>query len=65
MSTRVKELKESINDLRMQIDWIVSVVSLLNAEANQCDLQIMELLKTRATNEAALRDLEAELKDTI
>jgi len=64
-SKKVHELEETINILQMQVTFINSCAALLMSEANNLDAQVEQLFKQRNEIEIELKDVQAELKDTI
>lgn len=58
-------LNHAIQSLEMQIGFVTSCIALLMSEANNLDLQIEKLSENRTRLETELKDLKAELKDTI
>ncbi len=62
---RVKELESEIRSLESQREYLTSIIGLHIAEANMIDMQIEVYTKAGIAVEHKLRDLRAELKDTI
>ncbi len=62
---KVDELQQQIRLLESQLIFTNSSVALLLSEANMCDMKVMELTSHGWKIKEQLRDLKAELKDTI
>ena len=65
MLSKIDELNQKINMMKSHIEYINSMVSILMSEANLIDLQIEEFTRSGLKAKIELRDLKAELKDTI
>ena len=64
-TNKVHELEKEINALESQRQYLTSIISLCIAEANLIDTQIEEYTRSGLLIESKLKDLRAELKDTI
>lgn len=64
-SPRVIKLQRDINNLEDQIAFCHSAVSICMSEANLLDLEIEEYVKREFELKRAVRDLLAELADTV
>ena len=67
MDTQIKvlKLKRSIQDLEEQIAFFTSAITLVMDEQDRLDMEVEEyIIRTNRAREA-LRDLRAELADTV
>jgi hypothetical protein len=62
---RALELGQKIRELESQYQYVNQMISLLMAEGNLIDLQIEKFGQSGLSVRAKLKDLQAELKDTI
>lgn len=62
---RSAEIRLEINRLESHISFITSMISLLMAEGNLIDAQIENFTRDGVSTRDKIRDLQAELKDTI
>lgn len=65
LSDKVNEIQKEIKYLEAQKAYNLSMISLLMAEANQADLEIEGLTRSGLLINEKIRDLEAELLDTL
>jgi len=64
-ASKINSLRASISSLEIQRTFILSCVASLMEEANHLDRQSATLVQRAEAIENELRDLEAELKDTL
>jgi predicted nucleic acid-binding Zn-ribbon protein len=62
---KINSLRASINSLEIQRAFVLSCVATLLEEANNLDRQATTFVQRAEAIENELRDLEAELKDTL
>lgn len=62
---RVKDIRDKIKYLESERQYTISMIALLMAEQDNIDLQIAILTQAGIGIDAKLRDLKAELADTI
>ncbi len=65
MTKRAKDLQLEIKSLESQREYLTSIISLHLAEANLIDQQVEVYTRAGIAVEIQLKDLRAELKDTI
>jgi predicted nucleic acid-binding Zn-ribbon protein len=65
MTDKVYEINIEIRAVESRIEYLNSMISLCMSEANLLDLEIEELTLSGLKLKEKLRDLRAELKDTI
>lgn len=65
MTKRGTEISQQIKNLESEKGYINSMISLLMSEANLIDMEIEGFTHKGLSIEEKLRDLRAELKDTI
>jgi hypothetical protein len=63
--TKVVELEQKIRQLASQLEYTTSMIALCMAEANLLDEQISVFSSSGLLIRKQIRDLKAELKDTI
>lgn len=65
ISKRIAEIEKEIKQLNSENSYITSMISLLMSEANMIDIEIEGFTRSGLRIKEKLRDLQAELKDTI
>jgi hypothetical protein len=65
VTKKVAELQQQILFIESQMLFINGTIAVLLSEANRCDMEVMELTVHESKLKAQLKDLRAELADTI
>lgn len=64
-TTRSAEIRLEIGNVEGQISYLNSMIALCLAEANLLDAQVIQFTEEGLMAKTKLRDLQAELADTI